>query len=52
MQRLDADGLGERSQVWGDEEVWKNRPEPDAATGPNFGEPERDWHPPAFGGIK
>jgi hypothetical protein len=34
--------FGERSQVWGDEVVVGKGPEPDAATGPNTREPERD----------
>ena len=29
--------MGERSQVWGNEGILENCPEPDAATGPNIG---------------
>ena len=38
MQRLGKPiDVGERSQVWGNEGILENCPEPDAATGPNIG---------------
>jgi hypothetical protein len=40
-----------RSQVQIDGALWEDIPGPDAATGPNAWEPERDAHPHAFGGI-
>src|SRR5262245_41808092 len=41
-KKLSPSDFGERSQVWGDEVVVGKGPEPDAATGPNAREPERD----------
>src|SRR5215813_4996662 len=41
-KKLAPSDLGERSQVWGDEVGSREGPEPDAATGPNIREPERD----------